>query len=708
MTVSVTETINDISVILPLDVCNKFWFVTTVFKGVIMKHFFVLVFVLSAMLNAQTKSVPSIDPTNIDTSVHPCNDFYRYSNGNWLKNNPIPAEFSMWGSFNELNEKNSTILKEILESAAADTKAKKGSNRQKIGDMYASGMDSAAIERRGVAPIANDLKRIASIKDTEGVQKEIAYLHSIGVRVLFGFFSDQDEKESKSVIGQLMQGGLGLPDRDYYLADDEKSKKIQVEYVNYISTMLTLAGDGEATAFSNAASIFAFETRLAKASYTRVERRNPEKNYHKKSVAELTAMIPAFHWNKYFASIQGSHITTVNMGQPPFFQEVNTMITEVTIADWKQYLRWKVISASAPALSSPFAQEHFRFTGKVLTGAKEMQPRWKRVLGVINGTMGEALGELYVAKTFSPEAKQKARVMVDHLISAFRHHINTKLDWMDDSTRAAALHKLASFNVKIGYTDKWEDYSQLKIDRISYLENLRRANMLAFQKDIGRIGKPVDRTKWGMNPQTVNAYYNSNMNEIVFPAAILQPPFFDPNADDAVNYGGMGSVIGHELTHGFDDQGSKYDAEGNLKEWWTAETRKKFEARVAVLEEQFNSYVAIDSMRVNGKLTSGENIADLGGLSIAFTALQNELDKKPNLQKIDGFTPAQRFFLSWAQVWRRNYRDEALRLQVRTDPHSPGMFRTNGPISNMQEFFDAFGCTEGAIVRAVNDRAKIW
>jgi putative endopeptidase len=671
-----------------------------------MKRALTILLVCSVLLTAQTKQVLPIDPANIDRSVQPCDDFYRFANGNWLKNNPIPAEFSMWGSFNELNEKNGVVLKEILESAAADTKAKKGSNRQKIGDLYATGMDSAAIEKLGSTPIAADMKRIAAIKNMAGVQKEIAYLHSIGVRTLFGFFSDQDEKESKSVIGLLTQGGLGLPDRDYYTASDDRSKKIREEYTAYMTAMFKLAGDESASA--HAATVMAFETRLANASYTRVQRRDPEQNYHRMSRKDLSALTPSFDWNNYFSAVNGEHVTTVNVGQPPYFTELNRMFADVPVAEWQQYLRWKVISASAPSLSSPFVAEHFRFTGSVLTGAKEIQPRWKRVLGVINGTMGEALGELYVAKTFTPEAKQKARIMVDNLIAAFRLHINTKLDWMDDSTRAAALHKLASFSVKIGYTDKWEDYSQLKTDRTSYLENLRRANTLAFRKDIAKIGKPVDRTKWGMNPQTVNAYYNANMNEIVFPAAILQPPFYDPNADDAVNYGGMGSVIGHELTHGFDDQGSKYDAEGNLKEWWTSNTRAAFEARVAVLEEQFNAYVAIDSMHVNGKLTNGENIADLGGLSIAYTALQKELDKRPNLQMIDGFTPAQRFFLSWAQVWRRNYRDEALRLQVRTDPHSPAMFRTNGPISNMQEFYDAFNCSSGQLVRPVTERAKIW
>ena len=648
-----------------------------------------------------------IDPVNFDTTVRPCDDFNRFANGTWLKNNPIPAEFSSWGSFNELSEKNSVVLKSILEEAAKDTAAKKGSNRQKIGDLYALGMDSAAIEKLGAAPIQPDLKRIAGLRTIAAVKKEIANLHTMGVRALFGFSGDQDEKDSKSVIGQLSQGGLGLPDRDYYVAQDDKSKKIRDEYMKYVRTMFALAGDDSSAAATNAATVMEFETRLAKAAFTRVERRDPEKNYNKRTVAQLSMLMPNIGWKEYFSAVGAASVVNVNLGQPPFFQEVNTMFAEVPVAAWQQYLRWKVIAAAAGALSSPFVSEQFRFSGTVLTGAKEIQPRWKRVLGSINGTLGEALGELYVAKTFTPEAKQKARTMVDNLIAALRERI-TKLAWMDDSTRAAALHKLESFAVKIGYTDKWEDYSPLTIDRSTYLANLRRANAFAFKKNVERIGKPVDRTKWGMTPQTVNAYYNPNMNEIVFPAAILQPPFYDPNADDAVNYGGMGAVIGHELTHGFDDEGSKYDAEGNLKEWWTAGTRKLFEERVAVLQSQYDAYIAIDSLHVSGKLTSGENIADLGGLAIAYTALQHVLDKQPNIQKIDGFTPAQRFFLSWAQVWRRNYRDEALRLQVRTDPHSPAMFRANGPLTNLQEFFDAFGCTGGAMVRPLGERAVIW
>ncbi|MBP9211229.1 MAG: M13 family metallopeptidase [Bacteroidetes bacterium] len=659
------------------------------------------------LLTAQTKRKPPLDTSTLDRTVAPCDDFYHFANGSWLLNNPIPPEFSMWGSFNELNEKNAAVLKQILEESASDTRAVKGSNRRKLGDLYASGMDVDRIEKLGVTPLKEDMLRISRIENPAGIRKEIALHHTMGIRTLFRFSADQDEKESKSVIAQLAQGGLGLPDRDYYLAADERSQSIRNEYRAYMTTMFILAGDDTAAAEEQSEAVMEFETRLANASFTRVQRRDPDKNYNKMSVAELTSRTPGMDWEEYFRLVNAPQVTVVNAGQPPFLTEAALMIDSVDAADWRAYFRWKVLSAAAPALSAPFVAEHFRFTGTILTGAKEMQPRWKRVLASVNGAMGEALGEQFVLTTFSPKAKQKARIMVDNIIAAFSERIDS-LPWMDAATRAAAQEKLASFSVKIGYTDKWEDYGALVIDRSSYLQNIRRGNALAFAKDVATIGKPVDREKWGMTPQTVNAYYNANLNEIVFPAAILQPPFYDPAADDALNYGGIGAVIGHELTHGFDDQGSKYDAEGNLRSWWSEATRKQFDARVAQLEAQFNGYTVLDSLHVNGKLTSGENIADLGGLAIAYAALQKELDKQPNLYIIDDFTPGQRFFLAWARVWRRNYRDEALRLQVRTDPHSPAMFRTNGPLSNMQEFFDAFECESGMLYRTQEQRVVIW
>lgn len=648
-----------------------------------------------------------IDPRNMDLTVQPCDDFYRYANGNWLKNNPIPPAFSTWGSFTELAERNDEVLHEILERAAKGLNAKGGSNLQKIGDFYATGMDSAKIESLGWQPIARELESIGAITTIEGVQKEVAHLHTEGVGGLFGFRSGQDLKNSSDVIGQVSQGGLGMPDRDYYVAEDARSKKLRNEYTSHIAAMFRLIGYSGQSATEAASVVMNIETRLAKSSRTRVERRDPDKNYNKMSQGELAALAPAIDWKEFFEGAGWANPGDVNVGQPEFIKELNEMMGDVPISNWKEYMRWRLISMAAPYLSAAFVAEDFRFHGEELTGVKELQPRWKRVKNVINRLMGEALGQLYVAKVFPPEAKVRAMQMVNNLKEAMREHIQ-HLDWMDNATKAAALKKLEAFGVKIGYPDKWRDYSSLTIDRTSYFENVRRAYAFEEQYNISKIGKPVDKSEWGMTPPTVNAYYSSSRNEIVFPAGILQPPFFDFKADDAVNYGGMGAVIGHEISHGFDDQGSKFDGQGNLKSWWSPQTRSKFEARTAVLEKQFDGYVAVDSLHVNGKLTLGENIGDLAGLSIAYTALENTLRNK-TIEVIDGFTPEQRFFLSWAQVWRRNARPEQIRLQVRTDPHSPAQFRTNGPLADLQEFYDAFNCgKKGAMYIPPEQRAKIW
>jgi putative endopeptidase len=671
---------------------------------------FLLVFLMPlAAIEARqgTQRAPALDPKNMDLSVKPCVDFYQYANGNWLKNNPIPPEFSRWGSFSELAEKNNLVVKEILEEAAHDTKAEKGSNAQKIGDFYFTGMDSAKIESMGWKPIEQDLKRIEAINDMAGVQNQIARFHVYGLGGVFGLFANQDQKNSTMMIPHLSQGGLGLPDRDYYVSDDAKLKKNREDYTAHIVAMFKLIGDDAATAAKEAMTILAFETRLAKASFTRVERRDPEKNYNKMTQVQLAELTPDFKWDQFFVAVGLANPGDVNVGQPPFFKEVNAMMKEVPLSDWKTYLRWRIVSNAANALSSAFVNESFHFHGTILTGAKELQPRWKRISQLVNGTMGEALGELYVAKAFSPQAKARAKEMVNNLFASMREHI-MGLDWMDETTRAAALNKLSSFGVKIGYPDKWRDYSSLTIDRSSYLQNLRRVSEFNFRFNLAKVGKAPDPTEWGMTPPTVNAYYSPTRNEIVFPAGILQPPFFNPDADDAVNYGGMGAVIGHEISHGFDDQGSKYDALGNLKMWWTPETRKKFDERTGLVVQQFDGYTAIDSLHVIGKLTLGENIGDFAGLSIAFTALEKALAGKPK-HMIDGFTPEQRFFLAWAQIWRTNSTPEALRLQVRTDPHSPARFRTNGPLSNIPEFYEAFGCSEGSeMVRATSVRPKIW
>jgi putative endopeptidase len=648
-----------------------------------------------------------IDPKNMDLSVLPCDDFYRYANGTWLKNSTIPPAFSTWGSFTQLAERNDEVLHEILESAANDRTTKVGSNLQKIGDFYATGMDSAKIESLGWQPIAEELKRIEALTDTRGVQLEVARLHSRGAGGLFNFGSGQDLKNSSQVIGQLSQGGLGMPDRDYYVADDARSEKLRDDYLTHVAAMFKLIGDDQTLASEAATAVMNIETRLAKASRTRVERRDADKNYNKMNQQELMLLAPSFGWKEFFVDAGWSDPGEVNVGQPEFFKELNTMMKDVPVASWKDYLRWRVLTSAAPYLSSSFVEEDFKFHGIELTGVKELQPRWKRIKNVIDRMMGEALGDLYVTNAFPPQAKTRAMEMVNNLKDAMREHIK-HLDWMDDVTKAAALKKLDDFGVKIGYPDKWRDYSSLDVDRTSYFQNVRRAIEFGVQYNIHKIGKPVDKTEWGMTPPTVNAYYNPSKNEIVFPAGILQPPFFDFKADDAVNYGGMGAVIGHEISHGFDDQGSKFDGEGNLKSWWSPDTRKKFEERTAILAKQFDGYVAIDSMHVNGKLTLGENIGDLAGLSIAFTALENSLKGK-TIDIVDGFTPEQRFFLSWAQVWRRNARPEQVRLQVRTDPHSPAEFRANGPLADLQEFYDAFNCGKtGAMYIPPQNRAKIW
>ena len=670
---------------------------------------FLILVVAFTMATAQniSKQAKPIDPANMDLSVKPCDDFFQYANGTWIKNNPIPAAYDQWGSFNILAEQNSEVLHEILEGAANDKSASVGSNRQKIGDLYATGMDSAAIEALGWKPIAGYLADIDKVQDKKEVLGALTKLAVAFPRILFGFGSEQDPKKSTDVIGELGQGGLGLPERDYYFAPDARSKKIRDEYVAHMTAMFKLVAFDDAAAAGAAQSVFAFETRLARSSRARVDLRDPDKNYNKMTQKQLAALTPSLDWKKYFTGVGWRNLGNVDVGQPEFFTAVNTMLDSVAVADWKNYFRWKVISSSADALSSPFVQENFHFSGTVLSGTKEMQPRWKRIRGVVDGMLGEALGEVYVAKAFPPEAKTRALELVKNVREALRQTINA-ISWMDDATKQAALKKLDAITVKIGYPDKWRDYSALSINRTSYYENLRRAVRFGRERMINKIGKPVDRTEWGMSPQTVNAYYNPSMNEIVFPAGILQPPFFDFKADDAVNYGGIGVVIGHEISHGFDDQGSKFDAEGNLKMWWSADTRKKFDERTTVLAKEFDEHNPIDSLHINGTMTLGENIGDLGGLAISFTALGNALkDKKTELT--DGFTPEQRFFLSYAQVWRRSVRPERLRLQLKTDVHSPAEFRVNGEVPNLQAFYDAFGCgTAGKLYLPPEKRAMIW
>jgi len=647
------------------------------------------------------------DPKNINPTVNPAQDFYDYAVGGWIKNNPIPDEYTRWGSFEILAEQNNKILREILDAAAADKSALKGSNQQKIGDYYFTGMDTVQIEKEGYKPLIPILKAINDMKSKGDLFKELADIHLRISRPLFSFYVGADERNSTMNIASVNQGGLGLPDRDYYLNTDKRSIDIREKYVQFMTNMFKLVGENEVDAKKDAAKVMEIETKLATASSTRVERRDPVKNYNKMSLDSLISIAPGIDWKLYFKSLDISAPSDIDVSQPRFIIAESTLLNEATINDLKPYLRWHVIRGSASYLSSAFVEESFNFGGRFMQGAKAMQPRWKRVMQATNGALGEILGQIYVDKTFPPEAKQRAKNIVYTLIASLKDRIKN-LDWMGEDTKKAALIKLEAITIKIGYTDKWKDYSKVEISRESFFRNDMNASEFEVRDNLSKIGKPVDRTEWGMLPQTVNAYYNPTMNEIVFPAAILQPPFFNVNADDAVNYGGMGVVIGHEITHGFDDQGRQYDAQGNIKNWWTEADTKKFEERGHAIINQFNNIIAVDSVHINGELTEGENIADLGGLKISLNALKSTDEFKKG-EKIDGFTPTQRFFLSFAQVWENSIRDEALRMRIKTDPHSPGKWRVNAPLSNMPEFWEAFGVKPGDPMRMPDDKiVKIW
>jgi putative endopeptidase len=663
------------------------------------------------------KNPPPLDPKNMDPSIKPQDDFYTYANGGWVKRNPIPPDYARWGSFNELTEKNNDALHQIAEKAA--TAAPKEASKpkvekaasvdlQKVGDFYASGMDEKKIDAAQVKPLEDEFKRVDAMKDRADLVKEIGHLHSFGVGALFGFTSGQDDKNSTMVIAQAFQGGLGLPDRDYYTKEDEASKKLRDQYVAHVTKMFTLLGDSAETAAAHAKAVMQIETSLAKPARTRVELRDPQKNYNKMTQTDVQALTSDFSWEDYFKKIKLTEPGDINVGQPDFFKAANQVFSSVSLDDWKTYLRWHLIHSTAATLSKDFVNEDFSFFGKTLTGAQELKPRWKRVVAATDAELGEALGKLYVADYFPPEAKARALEMVNNLKEALADRIKT-LEWMDEPTKQEALKKLAAFTVKIGYPNKWRDYSLLKIDRGPYVLNVVRGDSFEVDRQLKKIGKPVDRSEWGVTPPTVNAYYNPNLNEIVFPAGILQPPFFDPKADDTVNYGGMGAVIGHEMTHGFDDQGRQYDAVGNLRDWWSSASAQSYTERSKAIVAQYASYEPLPGQHINGELTQGENIADIGGAKLAYMALQKALAGKPRPEKIDGFTPEQRFFLAFAQIWRNNQRPEDLRLRLNTDPHSPGRFRTNGPLSNMPEFAKAFNLPENCpMVRPSDQRVNIW
>ncbi len=647
------------------------------------------------------------DLNNLDRSVSPAKDFYQFAVGGWRANNPIPEDQVRWGTFEVLQEQNNQILKTILDKAAANKNWPKGSADQKIGDFFATGMDSARIEKDGYKPIIPDLKKIDAIQNRNELVKLIAEDHLTGIPALFRFYVSVDAKKSSVMAPYLSQGGLGLPDVEYYTKDDSRSKEVRDKYVRHVANMFKLINVDAATAEKDAQTVLNIEMQLAKVSNTRLENRDPIKTYNKMTLNNLENISNGFDWKSYFDNIGVGNLEVVIVSQPKFFKGLSEILDAVSLNDWKIYLKWHLVNDAAGALSSPFVNEEFDFNGKFMNGAKEMQPRWKRILRSVNGAMGELLGQIYVKEVFPPEAKERAEKIVKTLLASMGESIKNN-QWMSDATKEQALHKLSTFGVKIGYPDKWKDYSSLEIARDGYYKNLERASIWARKDNLAKIGKPVDKTEWGMSPQTVNAYYNPTRNEIVFPAAILQPPFFNQNADDAINYGAMGVVIGHEISHGFDDQGRKYDADGNIKDWWTKDDNEKFQARAKKLVDEFNGFAAIDSFRVNGALTLGENIGDLGGLNVSFNAFKNTDEYKKG-ESIDGFTPAQRFFLGYAQVWAENIRPEALKLRLKIDVHSPARFRVLGPLMNLPEFFQAFDVKPGDPMRNPDDKiVKIW
>ena len=650
-----------------------------------------------------------IDPSNFDTSVKPADDFFEYANGGWIKRTEIPPDQTRWGSFNMLIERNNDALHGIAEKAAAQASSTDPTTK-KVGDYYASGMDEKAIEAARTTPLKDEMAKIDAIKDKNDVLNEIAHLHMIGVNAFFNFGSSQDDKDSTREIAQAIQGGLGLPDRDYYTKDDDASKKLRDAYVNHVTKMLTLLGEPATKAGDDAKKIMALETALAQASRTRVELRDREKNYNKMTPDEFQKLTPDWKWADYFAGIGLTNPGDIDVHQPDFFKAMDTVFTTTSLDDWKSYLRWHLIDSAASALSNDFVNEDFNFREKTLRGSQQIKPRWKRVIASEDGEIGEALGKLYVAEYFPPAAKARALDLINNMKEALADRIKA-IDWMDETTKQRALEKLAAVQVKIGYPEKWREYSSLMINRGPFVLNELRSETFEAKRQLNKIGKPVDRTEWGMTPPTVNAYYNPKMNEIVFPAGILQPPFFYAEADDAVNYGGIGCVIGHEMSHGFDDQGRKYDKLGNLTDWWTKESADAYEQRRQAIVNQYSEYEALPGLHVNGELTQGENIGDIGGVKIAYAALQKALDKHPENRdkKIDGFTPEQRFFLAYAGIWKSKIRDEEQKLRLKTDPHSPGHFRVNGPLSDLPEFQKAFNIPDNApMVRAADKRVNIW
>ena len=640
----------------------------------------------------------------LDKNIDPCNDFYAYACSKWMAQNPVPSDRPMWGRFNELAQRGEYIVRDILEKASADRPGR-SPNEQKIGDYYATCMDEGAIEKAGAKPLQQDFESISAIKSKEELPQEIVRLHREGTDVLFGFDSGSDFKNASQIIAQVDQGGLGMPDRDYYFKDDEKSIELRKKYVAHVAKMFTLLGDDAGKAEAEAKVVMEIETGLAKGAFDQTSRRDPQKIYHKLSNRELAALSPAFNWNTYFEGVGAPRFESLNVVEPEFVKNMQAVIGAHSLDDWKTYLRWHTVHDNSRVLPAAFVNETFEYFSKTLQGTKELRPRWKRCVSYTNEALGELVGQIYVQQTFGAEGKERTLAMVGALEKALAEDIKS-VPWMVADTKAQALVKLQAITNRIGYPDKWRDYSALQIVRGDALGNLQRANRNDAERRLNKIGKALDKRDWPYPPMTVNATYNDNENNITFPAGILQPPFYDNRADDAMNFGGIGAVIGHELTHGFDDQGSQFDAEGNLRDWWTANDKKQFEERTGCVKDQYANFVAVDDLKLNGKLTLGENTADNGGMRIAYMAMLSTFaGKEP--PPVDGLTAEQRFFLGWANVWCANRTDAFQRMLVTIDPHSPSKYRVNGTVSNMPEFREAYRCPAAAPM--VNQNAcRVW
>lgn len=676
-----------------------------------MRRYFSLLLLLSVvpcLTFAQSNSSESTAPFSaVDKSANPCTDFFQYSCGNWLKTAKIPADQSSWGTFPELLERNETIMKGILEKAAADN-PERDSIDQKIGDYYESCMDEKAVDAKGLEPLKPELDRIAGVKDKQTLIDAIARVHMMGPNPLFNFYSQPDLHNADMVIAYIDQGGLTLPDRDYYIKDDAHMTKIREQYVEYVTQLFTLAGQTPAQAAESAKTVLRIETALAKAAMDRTARRDPKTRDHKMSGDEASRLAPNFDLAKFFADVNAPKISELNVSNPEFFKQVNQLLESEPLDAWKTYVSWHLMDGTAPWLSRPFVDANFKME-QALTGQSEIKPRWKRCVAAVDDELGEALGQRYVEQTFGVEGKQRMLKMVEALEKSLSDDIQN-LSWMSDATKKQAQVKLSAIHNKIGYPDKWRDYSSVEIIRGDLLGNFLRANEFESKRDVNKIDKPVDPNEWGMTPPTVNAYYSPPRNEIVFPAGILQPPFFDKDADDATNFGSIGVVIGHELTHGFDDQGRKYDPQGNLRDWWTPEDGKKFEERASCIANEYSGFTAIDDLKLNGRLTLGENTADNGGARIALAALHHYIaDNKSGKasQTIDGYTPEQRFYLGYARIWCELRRPELSRAMVTTNPHSPGKWRVDGVVQNSTDFEHAFSCKAGDPMVSQN-ACKVW